>query len=359
MHIAFVTNKRYPNPRGSSGGLESMREELERRDNRVCVLASMMGKDVKNEKDICRFHVVRFREKRIVCNPWRTRKRLFLAHPDIVHTQQYDGLGRVAREWAIKNGIPWVQTVSDEVSVKKFGGVGETPCAVVVPARALERMLERRGIPQQMISVIPTGVVPEKIDGGNGDLVREEWGIPAEAKVLLSVSRITQEKNSEFLFRSLLPLFRKRKDVYLLCVGGGNLLDSFRDDIVAKGLASRVLFADKVPWEKMKHYYAAGNVFVYASKEDYRATVVAEAMYAGLPIVAVRSGGARERVVDGVSGVLVAEQSDAFLGAVWRLLEDPVRARTLGQGGRFAIETKHTNAKTVDALLKVYESVLK
>lgn len=359
MRIVFVTNKRYPNPRGSSGGLEAMSAQLKALGHEVFFLASRCRSECQQEEGVFRFSVCEVGGSRIVWNPWAVRRRLNALLPDIVHTQQYDGLGKVAREWAIQRHIPWVQTVSDTVSVAKSRRISEVPTQVVAPAMALARMIERNGVSHNRLTVIPTGVVPEKCLEGNGDIVREEWSIPADARVLLSVSRLTQEKNTEFLFRSLLPLIRRNASVYLVCVGGGDMLDFVRDTIIEEQLQERILFADEVSQKKMKHYYAVADVFVYASKEDYRATVVAEAMYAGLPVVAVRSGGSRERVMDKVTGLLVAEQEDAFLGAVARLLEDPDRAKALGQGGRLSIEQHATIDKVVESLLEVYDRARK
>lgn len=359
MRIVFVTNKRYPNPRGSSGRLEDLREKLTKRGHEVFVIASMRGKDIPVEGGVSRYWVVEFQGGRFVWCRWRVQKQLEAIAPDVVHTQQYDGLGRIAREWAIRKHIPWVQTVSDIVSIQKSRKVHDIPDVSIVPVGAIGRALERNGVPHQKITVIPTGVSEEKFSGGNGDLVREEWHIPEKARVLLSVSRLTQEKNTEFLFRSLLPFLRVSPDVYLLCVGGGNLLDGIRDSVIAEGLQERILFADEVPRTRMKHYYSAGDIFVYASKEDFRATVVAEAMYAGLPVVAVASGGARERVANNVTGFLVSEQADAFSGAVERLLKDPVKGKSFGHSARILIETSYTNEKTTDALIAVYDRVMR
>ena len=50
--------------------------------------------------------------------------------------------------------------------------------------------------------------------------------------------------------------------------------------------------------KKKKDYYAAGDIFVYASKSETQGMVLTEAMYSGLPIVAVRATGAKDIVED-------------------------------------------------------------
>ncbi len=361
MRIALVTNKRYPNPRGSSGGLENLREELLMRGHKVFVFASAQRNGGRQEGQIYRFGVTELFGKRYVWNSWQVAHKLDSLEVDIVHTQQYDGLGKVAKDWALRQNVPWIQTVSDTISVKKALGVREKPSVIIAPAKALKKMLEEQAFPSENIVVIPSGVDPKMFEGANGASIRRKWDIPPHAKVLLSVSRITQEKNSQFLFQSLLALIQRREDIYLFCVGGGDLLEFFRTEILAKGLQNRVFFTEEVSKYEMKHYYDAGDIFVYVSKEDFRATVVAEAMCAKLPVVAVRSGGSQERVIDGATGFLTGDfntKKNEFSDKVEYLLENEEVAHNLGMSGHQYMMREYTNALCVDALLSVYEYTL-
>jgi phosphatidylinositol alpha-1,6-mannosyltransferase len=73
-----------------------------------------------------------------------------------------------------------------------------------------------------------------------------------------------------------------------------------------------------------------GNVFI-------------EAAACGRPVVVGDSGGARETVVHGETGLLVDGRDHAAVGdAVATLLEDPAYARRLGKAGRARVEAQHT-----------------
>ncbi|QQS61681.1 MAG: glycosyltransferase [Candidatus Moraniibacteriota bacterium] len=357
MKIAFVTNKYYPNPRGSSGGLESLRFELMKQGHVVFVLASHRGKSLGREEGVFRYRVTEIFGKRLVWNSHQIIQDLDSLNVDIVHTQQYDGLGKIAREWAKKRGVPWIQTVSDTISVEKSRLVKELPNTTIVPTEIIGEMLRKATSLNQKIVVLPTGVVPEFFLDPNGSAVRKKWDIPSDAKVLLSVSRVTQEKNSQFLFQSLTSLIKRRENVYLLCVGGGNLVDFFRTEVVARGLGNRVFFAEEVPKYDMKHYYACADVFVYVSKEDFRAVVVEEAMYAGLPVVAVSSGGAQERIIDQVTGFLAsdAKESSEFSDAVEHLLDNEEKAKSFGKAGHLYAEEHYKSSLCAKSLVEVYE----
>jgi len=73
-----------------------------------------------------------------------------------------------------------------------------------------------------------------------------------------------------------------------------------------------------------------GNVFI-------------EAAACGRPVVVGDSGGAREALVDGETGILVDGADVASVAdAVASLLGDPVRAQRMGEAGRARVERSHT-----------------
>jgi phosphatidylinositol alpha-1,6-mannosyltransferase len=73
-----------------------------------------------------------------------------------------------------------------------------------------------------------------------------------------------------------------------------------------------------------------GNVFI-------------EAAACGRPVVVGDSGGARESLVDGETGILVdGRDVGQVASAVAGLLADPDRARAMGKAGRARVERDHT-----------------
>jgi glycosyltransferase involved in cell wall biosynthesis len=80
---------------------------------------------------------------------------------------------------------------------------------------------------------------------------------------------------------------------------------------------------------------AHASVLTLPSLADSLPVVVMEAMSVGTPVVATRSGGAAEMIVDRETGYLVpVRDADALAEALVRILDDPVRARDMGQRGR-------------------------
>src|SRR5690606_40942177 len=78
----------------------------------------------------------------------------------------------------------------------------------------------------------------------------------------------------------------------------------------------------------------AGSVFAFPSEIDQAPNAVLEAMAAGLPVVAARSGAVPEMVEEGGTGFLVEPRDDrSLLEAMQRLLADPGLRRSMGEAG--------------------------
>ena len=137
--------------------------------------------------------------------------------------------------------------------------------------------------------------------------------VPIDFHVLMSSDRRT---------RDLAKWHRKR---YMAAI---------RD--IASSLGERVTLADWVVHENIVDEFSAAHIFVWPSvwQEPFGMPVV-EAMAAGLPVVAGRSGGISESVEHGVTGRLVPrDDPHALAAAIVALLRDPARAKATGVAGR-------------------------
>jgi phosphatidylinositol alpha-mannosyltransferase len=119
-----------------------------------------------------------------------------------------------------------------------------------------------------------------------------------------------------------------------------------------------VVMLGSVPHSDLPPYHAAAEVFCAPAvgRESF-GIVLVEAMAAGLPVVASDIPGYREVVRHGVEGLLVAPRDAADLGdAVRALLQDPARARAMGEAGRERARRYSWDA-VVGELEKVYREV--
>ena len=117
-------------------------------------------------------------------------------------------------------------------------------------------------------------------------------------------------------------------------------------------------FIGQVPEEELPRYYAVGDVFAMPCRTRLAGlevegwgNVFIEAAACARPVVVGDSGGAREALLDGETGVLVdGADVEAVADAVAGLLGDPDRARRLGRAGRERVLRDHTWPRIAERL---------
>ncbi|MDT7570840.1 MAG: phosphatidyl-myo-inositol dimannoside synthase [Actinomycetota bacterium] len=181
--------------------------------------------------------------------------------------------------------------------------------------------------------------------GAGGEEVRRRHGL-SERPVVVCVSRLVPRKGQDVLIRALPEIRRRVPDTALLCVGGGPYLPALQRMAREEGVADAVVFTGSVPWAELPAHYDAGDVFAMPCRTRRRGLeveglgiVFLEASATGLPVVAGRSGGSPDAVLDGTTGHVVDGTSvEEVAGSVAGLLADPARARAMGADGRSWVE---------------------
>jgi phosphatidyl-myo-inositol dimannoside synthase len=206
--------------------------------------------------------------------------------------------------------------------------------AVLVPGTFTAALLADWRVPAERIVAVPYGAEPH----------RKECS-PAAGCTLLSVARLVPRKGIDTVIRALADL---PPEVCYRVVGRGPDEARLRSLAGAQGVASRVHFLGRIDDRALDDEYRRCTLFVLPTRrtnegdlEGY-GLVYFEAAAWGRAVVAGRSGGEVDAVVDGQTGVLVdGESIAAVTGAVASLLSDPARLQALGSAGRKRVETTH------------------
>lgn len=166
-------------------------------------------------------------------------------------------------------------------------------------------------------------------------LVRAGFGVAPTSLFIGSIADVIPEKGLIHLVRALPTIRCAVPATRLLVVGGGSA--AYRADIERE--AERLGVASIIIWTGRRTDVAdimhALDVFVLPSLEENFPLVVAEAMAAGLPVVATSVGGVPECIHPDETGVLVPPADDAALAdALIALLRDPSLRRRLGEAAQ-------------------------
>ncbi len=123
------------------------------------------------------------------------------------------------------------------------------------------------------------------------------------------------------------------------------------------GLTDRFHFAGGV--HDLRSHFGEADIFVLPSRSEGFSNAIVEAMAMSLPVVATGVGGNAEAVLDGISGFIVpTENPDALAEAILRLLDDPDRARKMGEAGRQLVVERFTITAMMTRVIQAYSEVL-
>jgi glycosyltransferase involved in cell wall biosynthesis len=231
--------------------------------------------------------------------------------------------------------------------------------AVIVPTYSAEEYLRMIGV-KKPVFVQPTGIDYrrfQEVTAGQVARLRSSLGIGDE-RVLISVSRLSNEKNIDFLIDAIASLREQTERPFLvLMIGDGHQRERLHRRIDELNLARHFRLLGAVPPEDMAIYYRLGQLFLFASKSETQGMVILEAMAAGLPVVAVRSSGIDDVVRQGYNGFKTPENIGQWCARVTQLLEDE-RLREEMSGHALLVAAEHSIEKFAEGVKAIYGTVL-
>jgi phosphatidylinositol alpha-1,6-mannosyltransferase len=177
---------------------------------------------------------------------------------------------------------------------------------------------------------------------------RARLGLPAGGPLVLSVSRLVPRKGMDTLIEAAARLEREGRHPQLTVAIAGSGRDRARLDRLIRRTGAPVRLMGRVPSPDLPALYACADVFALCCRSRWGGLeqegfgiVFLEAAASGVPAVAGDSGGAAEAVVDGETGIVVADPNDvvAVAASLDRLLSEPGLAARQGQAARQRAET--------------------
>ena len=248
---------------------------------------------------------------------------------------------RAATSCALRTGTPAVvisdsshhQGESDPISmaVKKWIVCGHH-CAFVAGAPQA-RYIESLGLPTDQIfqgyDVIDNEAFSNQVEKARSDQTSKE-----KESYFLCVSRLIEEKNIDILVLAMEEYLRLRplSGRKLLIAGHGPQQTEIEDQIAGRGLQHRIKLLGAVPYRDIPDLYAHAAALILPSRSETWGLAINEGMVAGLPVIASRSCGCVEDLVeDGGNGFVFApDNASALADIMVRINDDPEMRRRLG-----------------------------
>ena len=171
--------------------------------------------------------------------------------------------------------------------------------------------------------------------------LRNSLGL-ANKKVIVSVGRLVHRKGQDSLITALPQILQHHSDAHVLLIGTGPHQKHLEDLVKKFSLHDAVTFIGRIQYADLPRYISVGDIFAMPSRSrlaglevEGLGIVYLEASACGLPVIAGKSGGAPDAVLEGETGITVDGKDPAAIAeAVKFLFDDPARAKEMGQRGR-------------------------
>lgn len=287
---------------------------------------------------------------------------------DVVHTHsaKAGALGRLAAERAgtarvvhTFHGFPFHEFQSRArraayVGIERYLGKRTDVFLAVGGAVAAEAVRKGIAAPERIRVINPAIDWPSApASPAARAAARHRLGVPVGCKVVGTVGRVDYQKAPESLVDAIAAL--GRPDVYAVWIGDGPLRHQMEQRAQRRGLQGRFVCVghqDDVP-----ALLPGLDVFVMASRYEGLPCAVAEAMTAGLPVVATAVNAVPDVVLPGETGLLVSPERPLQLAvAVQYMLDEPAEAARMAAAGHRLIADRFTPESLAAVLAAAYGS---
>ncbi|MDR0297569.1 MAG: glycosyltransferase family 4 protein [Streptococcaceae bacterium] len=316
MKIGIFTDTYFPQISGVATSIKTLFDQLSALGHTAYIFTTTDPNSDSIEdvhENIIRLRSVPFvsmPERRVVMAGLPTALKIAREYDlDIIHTQTEFGVGILGKIVANRLHIPVVHTMhtkyEDYVHYIANGRLIRPGAikyvvrtfllgteAVICPSPMTLEAIENYGIkvPKR---VIPTGIELARftrpdITAADSEKLRAQLSVSADETLLLSLSRLSQEKNIQAVIRAL-PAIRAHVAARLIIVGDGPYLPTLEKLVESLELTEAVTFAGSVENDEVVRYYKAADFFISASTSETQGLTFTESIAAGTPILAAEN----------------------------------------------------------------------
>lgn len=359
MKICMMTNTYLPHVGGVARSVSTFADEYRKQGHKVLVVApEFEGKPlarrdaaiVERVAAIQNFNGSDFSVRLPLAAALSDRIDGFQA--DIIHAHHPFLLGDTALRVAAAKNVPIIFThhtryedythyvpfdspALKEVAINLSTEFANLCDGVIAPSESIAKLIKKRGVTSP-VRVVPTGIDVKAFAAGDGARFRKKFKIPARAFVVGHVGRLAPEKNLGYLARAAALFVKQTPAARFLVVGGGPSEDAIKTAFAKSGVSDRLILAGKHTGRALADAYNAMDVFAFASFSETQGMVLAEAMAAGRPVVALSASGVREVMRHGRNGFMLPARAPAktFAAHLARLHSDPKLRRAFSKEAR-------------------------
>ena len=307
MNIGIFTDSYFPQLSGVATSIKTLKDALEEQGHNVFIFTTTDPHIKKGtvEANIFRFSSVpfiSFTDRRVAFRGFfEATKVAREVKLDIVHTQTEFALGMIGKYVAHQLKIPAIHTYHTMYEdylhyvlnghllrpyhVKQFTNAYlKNMDGVIAPSKRVEALLKRYRVNIPM-RVIPTGVDINSLNKLETVDVRKELDIPDEVPVLLTLSRVAEEKKIDRILNAMPEILDEFPETRLVIAGDGPDMEVLQEQVERLTLEDSVIFTGDIPHDDVGSYYKMADLFVSASDTETQGLTYIEALASGTKCV--------------------------------------------------------------------------
>ena len=303
MNIGIFTDSYFPQLSGVATSIKTLKDALEEQGHNVFIFTTTDPHIKKGtvEANIFRFSSVpfiSFTDRRVAFRGFfEATKVAREVKLDIVHTQTEFALGMIGKYVAHQLKIPTIHTYHTMYEdylhyvlnghllrpyhVKQFTNAYlKNMDGVIAPSKRVEALLKRYRVNIPM-RVIPTGVDINSLNKLETVDVRKELDIPDDVPVLLTLSRVAEEKKIDRILNAMPEIIDEFPKTRLVIAGDGPDMEVLQEQVERLTLEDSVIFTGDIPHDDVGSYYKMADLFVSASDTETQGLTYIEALVSG------------------------------------------------------------------------------
>ncbi|HEX5705143.1 MAG TPA: glycosyltransferase [Pyrinomonadaceae bacterium] len=228
-------------------------------------------------------------------------------------------------------------------------------------SEAVKNFLVEQGVPARNIAVVYNGLDFARVMPP-ADLTRntalELFDLPRERRFVTMVANLHNPvKDYPMFLRAAASVRAKVSDAAFVVAGEGEMLEDLRALARDLRIERDVFFIGRC--NRVAELLFASDVCVLSSKAEGFSNAILEYMGAARPVVATDVGGAREAIVEGESGYLVASgDHETMATRITELLQNSQKGKAMGERGRGIVQQKFSSEVQLQRTAELYEKFL-
>jgi len=357
LRVAVFSNGYLPTINGVVNSIEAFRKGLDAAGHPVFIFAPAPYQPVDDPDFVFRFPSRSLGRcpDHPVALPFGRPRGHGSADPevDVVHTQHPWWVGDWGLAFARRHNVPAVTTIHTQYEQYAHYAWPVPPrllraitrrgvrrhcrrCEIVMtPGEAMKDYLEGLGV-DRPVEVVPNATDLSGFDTADGAPIRAQYGVAPDDVLFTFIGRAAREKNLDNLIRAFAMVAEELPAARLIIVGGGPAFDSLRALAAAQPCAARIILTGLIPYEQIRGYHAAADVFVTASITEVQPLSLSEAMAARTPVAGIDAGGINDMVKHGETGLLspTNEGVEGLAGAMLELGRDAGKRQRMAEAAQ-------------------------